>query len=508
MHPSILLTCAQKTEPLDDVVAFLITIGSPVLAAYSLQITHLNKNWIAAAFLDVEYQNSGLIPTALAAFHNIPVKIEYSPPFLQSLVVLPKNDQYWPQLAAANKTRRWSIPLVMSYFLAIFSVILSMADSISSHSGNIGYAISSIWTFLLPLILGWLHVGCEPEPCHLRNSLAAANRNAWVATGKRDQPTRMTEPKAIEFARADDIDLARRDEYKPVPTFNYSRTFVTPMIAEVVLRLTKNASANARRHIPVKSTSGGEVTEWVESGGDEILSENRVGTTTEVTEYCTRVLYLSERTSRPVTPLDIQSTDTTNSTLLDDGLITPSRWAPGIWKRVTIASILALGLQWGTAGAAIFIHYLTPPAGLGCRSFAFLIYGITSTLSFFLFLASSILAHMCRPLPGQVPTRSRSRTYQNAGAIICRWLGKCVAIVSAIGILLVCFFQVTGAFDNCFCASTAFGRWGRQPVVFTGINFVPDSRTLSLWIGGLVAAFLTSILFGFSMYIGSPPRRY
>ncbi|KAF9781145.1 hypothetical protein BJ322DRAFT_254545 [Thelephora terrestris] len=65
------------------------------------------------------------------------------------------------------------------------------------------------------------------------------------------------------------------------------------------------------------------------------------------------------------------------------GLITPSRWAPGIWRRVFIASTLALGLQWGTAGAAVFIHYKSPPVGLGCRSLSFLLYAMTGTLSFF-----------------------------------------------------------------------------------------------------------------------------
>ena len=493
---------------MDDVVAFFVTIGSPALAAYSLQITHLNGYWITASFLDVDYPNSKLIPTALAGFHYIPIKIEYYPPFLQSLIVLPNNDQYWSQLAAASRTRRWTIPLIMSYVLAIFSTILTIADSVSSRTGDIGYSISAIFTFLLPLILGWLHVGCEPEPGHLRNSLAAANRNAWIATGQRDRPARMTAPKAIEFAGSDDVDLARRDEYKPVPTFNYSRAFVTPMIADVILRLMKNASANAKQHIPVKSSSG-EVTEWVENDpeGDKILPENRVGTVSEVSEYCKSVLHLSKETQRPIVPLEIQSTDTTKTTLLEDGLITPSRWAPGIWKRVIIASILALGLQWGAAGAAVFIHYIAPPPGLGCRAFSFMMYGVAGTVSFFFFLASSILAHMCRPPPREIPTRTRSRTWQNAGAIVCRWLGKLVAIISAIGILLVCFFQVTGAFDNCYCSSTTFDM-GRRSVVFTGINFVADATTLWFWIGGLVAAFFVSVLFGFSMYMGLPPRRY
>ena len=481
-------------------------MGSPALAAYSLQITYLNKYWITTAFLDVEYPNSKLVSTVLAAFHHIPIKVEYDPPFLHSLIVLAKNDEYWSQLAAANKIRRWSIPLIMSFILAIFSLVLAVADSIISRPGDTGYGIAAIWTFLFPLVIGWLHIGCEPEPSHLRNSLAVANRNAWVATRQRDHPTYMTSP--IEFAEADDVHPARKDELKPVPVFNYSRAFVTPMTAEVVLRLMRNAAANVKQKIPVGNSVGVGVLEWAEGGRDGVLPRNRVGTTDEVVRYCTGVFQRPKWNSGPITPFGIQLpelNDTTNS-LPEDGLIIPSRWAPGVWKRVAVASILALGLQWGTAGTALFIHYIAPPPGMGCRAFSFLLYGAAGTFSFILFLISTILAHMSRPLPGQAPMGSWTSTFQDTGAVICRWSGKCVAIASGIGIQLVCFFQVTGAFDNCYCTSTTFDK-GRGFVVFVGLDSILDSRTVGLQIGGLAVAFATAIFFGVSMYMGLPARR-
>jgi hypothetical protein len=508
-------------------------MGSPALASYSLQITHLNNYWFTEAFVDVDYPNSNHMATILAAFHHIPVQVEYSAPFLHSLIVLPENDQFWLKLAAANKSRRWSVPLVMSYVLAIFSLLLTIADSISSHPGSTGYAIAAIWTFLLPLIIGWLYIGCEPEPSHLRKSLAAANENVWVATEQRGQPVNVTRKMAIEFAKprgadaelvnmhveaanvragASGVDLARGDELKPVPVFNYSRAFVTPMIAEVVLRLIRNAAANKRQEIPVRtSVSTTDVPVWVPSERAKTSPQNRVGTVAEVVNYCTTVLQPPKRNSDLITPSEIQTPEpetviATYPPLLDHGLLTPSRWAPGIWTRVAIASALALGLQWGTAGAAMYIHYIAPPVGLGCRAFSFLLYGVAGTFSFFLFLTSSILAHMSRPLPGQDPTCLLSRTSLETGAIICRLLGKCVAIASALGIILVCFFQVTEAFNNCYCTSTTFDR-GRGFVVFTGVNFVPDSKLIWLWIGGLAIAFVTAILFGGSMYAGLPTRR-
>lgn len=501
---------------MDDIVSFFVTIGSPALAAYSLLITHLNRCWITAAFLDVEYPNSKHMATVLAAFHHIPIQVEYSSPFLHSLVVLPNNDKFWSQLAVANKIRRWSVPLVMTYVLAIFSVLLSTIDPVSPRPGDIGYSIAAIWAYLLPLIIGWLHIGCEPEPSHLRNSLAAANQDVWVATEQRGHPKHMTCPKAMDFARASgadaeagSVDLSRNDELKPVPVFNYSRAFVTPINAEVVLRLVKKAAANAKREIPVDNSVGiGEVPVWVKNEEDKISSQNRVGTSTEVVEYCTRVLQLSKRNSGSITQLDIQLPEAplTSYPLLDHDLVIPCRWAPGIWQRIVVASLLALGLQWGTTGAAVFIHYTSPPVGLGCRSSLFLLYGVAATTSFSLFLTSSILAHMSRPLPGQVQTRSRFRTCQETGATICRRLGKCIAIASAFCILLACFFQVTGAFNNCYCASTNLDN-GRHFIIFTGPNFIPGTRLFWLQISGLIAAFVTTILFGFFMYAASPPRR-
>lgn len=299
------------TEPLDDVLSFFITMGSPALAAYSLQITHLNNRWITTAYLDAKYPNSKLIPTILSAFHHVPIQISHHPPFLHSLLVLPQNNEFWRDLAAANKTRRWSIPLVMSYVLVTFSVILSIIDSTYSRAGDIGYSIAAIWAFLLPLIIGWLHIGCEPEPGHLRNSLNAANLKAWVATEQRDQP--MRSPLAIEFMKAEDVDLARKDELRPVPVFNYSRAFICPLAAELVLGLMKNAATNAEQRIPVGNLTDRGVPAWVEGEGYEIHDENRIGTDIEVTEYCTRGLKWN---SSSTTPLEIQTPETTNTLTL------------------------------------------------------------------------------------------------------------------------------------------------------------------------------------------------
>ena len=503
------------TEPLDDVLTFLITIGSPALAVYSLQITHLNARWVAKEFSDVKYPNSKHMPAILSAFHHVPIQISHRPHLLHSLIVLHENDRFWDNLLkAAKQTRRWSIPLTMNFALVVIAVTLTTLDSYYSPGpGDVGYGIAAIWTFLLPLVIGWLRVGCEPEPNHLRNSLDAANRNAWVATAQRDMCVKS--PPAIEFMKAGDVDPARKDELKTTPVFNYSRAFVSPLVAELILGLMKNSAANAKQNIPVGSFMGRGPSAWVEDERDRISDRNRIGTAAEVTEYCTRVLPELEPGSSSTIPLTIQPSEMINTSgpllpFYDPYPATqnPSRWARGIWKRVALASALALGLQWGTTGGAVIVHYAAPPIGLGCRALSFLLYGAAGTLSFVFFLASSVLAQMSRPYQGRRYEDDHLwlRACQNAGAVICRWLGKCVAIISAIGILLVCIFQTTGAFNDCFCTSTTFDK-GRGPVMIPTINWVMGPSVFGAWIGGSSMAFAAAALFGFSMYLSAPPRR-
>ena len=457
--------------------------------------------------MDIRYPNSKLIPTALSAFHHVPIQIESRPPFLYSLIVLSKNNDFWSCLAAASKTRRWSVPLVVTYILVVFSLFLAIADTTTSLSRSTGFGIACIWTFLLPLIIGWLHTGCEPEPSHLRNSLTAANQHAWVATRERDGPVQMKNTQAIEFARRPDINLARKEELRPVPVFNYSRAFITPAIAELLLKMMKNAAANASRETPDSYSAGTRSPSLVGSEEVDINPASRVATANEVIEYCTRVLEQPERSSDSTTTLEERPSPTVfDDTPRDHGLVIPSRWAPEIWKRVLIASLLALGLQWGTTGAGIMVNYITPPIGLGCYSFSFLLYGILGTLSFFFLLASSILAHISRPVPGEATT-PRSRTFQNVGAVVCRWIGKGFGVVSGIGILFACFLQIAGLLENCFCGSMAFDK-GRTIVISAGLNFTPTSQIMLSWIAGLSTAFITSILFSFSLYMAIPPRRY
>lgn len=349
--------------PLEDVLNFFMTIGSPSLAAYSLQITRLNSRWLSKSFLDLQYPNARSISVVISAFQHVPIQISSNPTLLASLIVLPQNDGYWEVLLrGVEKTRRWSIPLAMNFVWVVFAILLTIIDSFyAPPTRDVGYAIVATWTYLLPLIIGWLHIGSQPEPNHLRDCLDAANRLAWVAANEEDNPVQAKDitgqpTQAIEFMRGD-VELARKDELRTVPVFNYARTLAWSLNAQHVLSLVKNAAAKAEQRIPVDDYRSRQGAAWVVGDPGTVANENRLGTEEQVVAYCNAITTtpfekafgtpspvfppspISSRTpSAPIALLPFYNPPTTRN---------PSRWAPGIWTRIAIAAFFALGLQWG-----------------------------------------------------------------------------------------------------------------------------------------------------------------
>jgi hypothetical protein len=191
-----------------------MTIGSPALAGYSLAITRLNGRWLARRFSYLHFPNKDHIPLVVSTLQHIPFTIDASGPLLPSLIVLPQNDRYWKVLgAAAKRTRQLSIPVAMNIIWTIVAFVFTIVDSFMSSDGSVtdpgdaGYSIAAVWIYLLPLVVGWLHVGSQPEADHLRNALEEAQGIAYVATTTEPVlATRVTEAtgrstRAIELRR-------------------------------------------------------------------------------------------------------------------------------------------------------------------------------------------------------------------------------------------------------------------------------------------------------------------
>ena len=548
---------AWRLDRVDNLVSIVLAIGSPALAGYSLAMTRLNSRWLSRQFLYLNFPNKNNIPLAVSALQHIPFKIDTSSSLLPSLIVLPQNDKYWEGLAkAAKRTRQWSIPVAMNILWVLVAFLLTIVDSFVDFDhfitvpGDAGYSIAAVWTWLLPLVVGWFHVGSQPDSDHLRSALDDAHESAYVATALEPalatqvtgRSTRAIKPSARH------IDHVNADEKKTAPIFNYSRVFIWSQNAEHILRLYENATAKADRKIPVRCGEN-----WTSNDDSTIRADDRTGNEAEVVLYCTDelpdtvghgpidstlklptpqhptppTLYSASPPSRksPTTTFSTASTaevytnasafvhrrfpSTMSSNYDEEAPSVELRTTPGkplfateVFHRVFFAVVLTLVLQWGTTGAAILIHLKTPPEGMGCRALTFTIYGAASTAAFLLLLLSSILAHLARRQRLR-EKRSGSKKLVGYIAMFTRWLGKLIAIANGFGILLSCTMQFAGAYDNCFCSSSIF--WGDPNGL---VSFVEDdvkgSEVYNVWISGITTAFGVSGLYTFAIYVATP----
>ena len=501
-------------DRLHNLVSVLLAIGSPTLAGYSLVITRFNSRWLAHQFLNRQFPNRINLPLAVSALQHIPFGIDNSGPLLPSLIILPKNDRYWKSLSdAAKRTRQWTIPMVMNIIWVLvafaFVIVGSLVDfnDVISVPGDAGYPIAAVWTYLLPLVVGWLHVGSQLEAGQLDRALKDANHTAYVATAGAPAPATGIPPvieQSVEF-----IDHVNADEKKTAPIFNYARVFIWSQHAEYILGLWQRAAENARWKITVRR--GGV---WT-SNEDSINDEDRIGNEEEVVEYCMEKLRDVANLSPPLGPQHFPVPYTPRSFYLttaapgdkeaaEADTPTNSIFATEVFLRVAFAAILAHVLQWGTTGASILIHIFTPPKGIGCRALTFILYGAAGTLAFWLLLLSSILGHWTR----RTNERSRSGVKLFTGyiAALTRWLGKFVAITNGLGILVACCMQFAGMYDNCFCSSTIFGGDPNGLVKFLDPN-VKGSEVYGYWIGGITLAFGMSGLYASAIYLATPMSR-
>ena len=334
--------------------------------------------------------------------------------------------------------------------------------------------------WLVPIIVGWLWI--PPSSYEkLRTAIDKANDLAFVAApdgllqvdGVWDSPNTdgscNTHPprRAYNVSHIQAIRMSERTEVftrdmaRTGPVFNYARVWEWWCIIEMIARAFEHADQNAENHIPVDRNK-----EWVLPGdrGIAVHRDNRTGTIGQVQAYCGFPVQGEEEPVRPV----------------------PS----GVWKRILIASVFALGLQWGTTGSGAMIMILTPTTGLGCRSGSFLLYGIVSTMIWSTLLLSSQLAHYAKVRHDYGIPRSGLNTITVAEglATFLRRLSVFAAGCNSLWIILVCLFEFSNLYSTCYCNSSVLGRGVQRAyslVIATGHDY---HSTRVAWTGGFVFA--------------------
>ena len=323
-------------DNLDNLISVLLTVGSPTLAAYSLILTVLNSRWIARRFLGYTYPNVRNATRILSSLQQSPLEIETG--LLASLIVLPENDNWWSELIEGiDYTYTWSIPAVSSIAWVVLAFVFTLIDS---YTGDIttainanGQGVGSLWLWLLPIIIGWLQISPKCDSVRLLSAIERANKIAYVATYNGSpalvRHTR-SEAQAFELSVMQ-VDRLRNDEKCTAPIYNYARLFSWVQAVEKVSAAFEAASDHYHNHDSVNPS-----VDWVPvEKGHKPSDVNRVGNIIQVEEYC--LLRHSQRRR--------------------------GHWESQCLSRIFIASVLALMLQWGTAGAAIIVVWFTPTQG-------------------------------------------------------------------------------------------------------------------------------------------------
>jgi hypothetical protein len=184
-----------------------------------------------------------------------------------------------------------------------------------------------------------------------------------------------------------------------------------------------------------------------------------------------------------------------------------------VFKRMAIAYLVALFVQWSTTGSAIVMAYLTPTVGLGCRSGGYLIYGLAGNGVLFLMVLSMIFSHFAMKRyqshynkwseenPNGNPRGSEEEMFKGLRysllcilAVVTRVLGKTLAVLSTIFLIASSLFEYLGVYSNCWCKS-AFPQWGHSGWV---VLFKTDQDFQRVaqgpWVGGVAMSTIACII--------------
>ena len=440
-----------------------LTVGSPTLAAFSLALTAINTYRTYDRFSTISYPNRGNAARALVYLQQVPLHITTRDGLLASLIVLPENDEWWECLVdRLEQTHTWTVAAATSIAWVVLAFAFTIVDSFMNLGKNVnatGQGVGSLWLWLVPVVVGWLWIPvCSYDK--LKAAIDKANDLAFKATDV-GTPRRAYDVSHMQAIRmSESTEVLTRDAARTAPVFNYARIWGWSRSVETIARAFEHAGKNARNHVPVN----GGPDQWVlpRDRNPAIPRENRSGTVRQVQAYCG---------------------------FSDRGEMSMPSAPSGMWKRIFIASVFALGLQWGITGSAVVTVVLIPTTGLGCRSASYILHGIISTMIWLALLLSSYLSHCAEVWCDGVPDPGFNSAKLAKGlATFLRRLSIFAAGCNAIGLVLVCVFQFSNFYSTCYCNSSVLGRGSKAAYsIMVPGNFGYDQMKGG-WIGGVVLA--------------------
>lgn len=134
--------------------------------------------------------------------------------------------------------------------------------------------------------------------------------------------------------------------------------------------------------------------------------------------------------------------------------------------------------------------------GLGCRSASYIVYGVLSTIVWLLLCASSILTdHIMDNSSAAEKQHFTTRpSVLRAIAIYLRRLGKLIAYINSIWVIMCCVFQFSNFYDRCYCNSSIFGL-GKNAYAVIQFTQADISKMRIAWIGGAILGGGSAMIF-------------
>ena len=391
-----------------------------------------------------------------------------------------------------EQTYTWTIAAATSIAWVIIAFAFTLVDSLMNVGNDVnttGQGVGTLWLWLVPIVVGWLWTPvCSHE--RLNGAIDKANNFAFVAAP--DDLPRISDPLNIDPPPRRAYDLSDRqairifkkkkvftqDASRAPPIFNYARIWEWHSAVEVIARAFESADRMARRRIPVNPRR-----EWVHVGGKRSTNHraNRTGTVRQVQAYCGFPILGYQEPPQPI----------------------PS----GVGKRIFVASVFALGLQWATTGSAAITVITTPTTGFGCRSGTYVLYGVISTMIWFTLMLSSYLAHCAkvRHARGDLPRPGfNSANLARSLATFLRRLSTFVAVCNTLCIILACVFQFSDVYSTCYCNSSVLGRGAKYAFDIIAPGYDYDGMRAA-WIGGIALAAGYVVVFLFALHLMLEP---
>ncbi|KAL9092780.1 MAG: hypothetical protein Q9159_000678 [Coniocarpon cinnabarinum] len=474
---------------------------------------------------------------------------------LSSLVALRANHAWWEIMHDRLKHARRGVTasLIIQVIIAVVAWIFTVIDAIrrpTDVGSSNAMATSTMWTWILPVVVGWVKVGTHAKVDTLQRALQGARpimdhldqstgNDEHRATRLRDSRGSISDSYASGCMKGT-IDTILLGE-TIMPSHHEAKEMTLDDAAPEEDPCTddnKSQQAEAsdetvgeistRTFLPESSLRMRRTPQCAGAQNDRGPCNNYARLLTHYAFHET--LYsafatLIDRAQTHAGPRDeavqeeldqaaichaltVQSADDHAMSLAPIlGRTTYLPWSHiplSLWRDVITAMLIAIFLQWGTTGAALLIGLYTPPMGFGCRSASYVLYGMLSSCTFLLLVGASMLSHqiMLRRQVGKSEKATGAHALRFFFGLF-RLVGNIIGAANAVWLVLSSILMLAGFYDTCWCNANWIAKHGQWGVfLFRSIKEMNPLLPVS-WGSGVAFSASVCALTTFVLWLGS-----